>query len=215
MTFVRRLLLAIALVLWVLPSVSAQGAFVLSTAEGVSLCYRINADGETVTLTHPEKDWPYYGAGKPKGDIVVPATVVHEGKAYRVAAVGSYAFYGCDSVTSVSLPVGIVSIGTQAFNGCRSMKVIAMGRGLKAIGEGAFAYCAAMDSLVLPAAVDSIGMLAFSMCTGLQHVEMSEEQRRRCGSTVFYGCGRLGEGMEGSRRGEDNFLKKMDVKTDF
>lgn len=215
MTFVRRLLLAIALVLWVLPSVSAQGAFVSATAEGVSLCYRVNADGVTATLTHPERDWPYYGADKPKGDIVVPATVVHEGKAYRVAAVGSYAFYGCDSVTSVSLPDGIVSIGTQAFNGCRSMKEIAMGRGLKAIGEGAFAYCAAMDSLVLPATVDSVGMLAFSMCTGLRHVEMSEGQRRRCGSTVFHGCELLGERMEGSSRGEGEFLKKMDTKTGF
>lgn len=215
MTFVRRLLLAIALVLWVLPSVSAQGAFVSATAEGVSLCYRVNADGVTATLTHPERDWPYYGAGKPKGGIAVPATVTHSGKEYRVAAIDSYAFYGCDSITSICLPDGVVRIGTQAFNGCRNMRSIAMGRELKAIGEGAFAYCAAMDSLVLPATVDSVGMLAFSMCTGLRHVEMSEGQRRRCGSTVFHGCELLGERMEGSSRGEGEFLKKMDAKTGF
>lgn len=198
-----------------LPTVSAQCGFVSATAEGVSLCYRVNADGVTATLTHPERDWPYYGAGKPKGGIAVPATVTHSGKEYRVAAIDSYAFYGCDSITSICLPDGVVRIGTQAFNGCRNMRSIAMGRDLKAIGEGAFAYCAAMDSLVLPATVDSVGMLAFSMCTGLRHVEMSEGQRRRCGSTVFHGCELLGERKEGSSRGEGEFLKKMDAKTGF
>ena len=41
-----------------------------------------------------------------------------------VEEIGSYAFYGCKSITSVSIPFSVTSIGTRAFRGCSGLTSI-------------------------------------------------------------------------------------------
>ena len=55
--------------------------------------------------------------------------------------IGSYAFYGCSGLTSLTLPAGITSIGDYSFQ-----------------------YCSGLTSLTLPAGITSIGSYAFSNC---------------------------------------------------
>ena len=57
---------------------------------------------------------PY--AGLTAADI--PATVTYGGMEYRVTMIKDQAFYGCSTLTSVSIPTSISSIGNTVFNGC-------------------------------------------------------------------------------------------------
>ena len=50
--------------------------------------------------------------------IVIPETIVYEGTTYVVTSIGDYAFYGCENVTSITIPKSITSIKNYAFRGC-------------------------------------------------------------------------------------------------
>ncbi|MBP3762900.1 MAG: leucine-rich repeat domain-containing protein [Bacteroidales bacterium] len=165
----------------------AQGDFYTASREGQMLCFQILADSATVRLTHPEREWPYYGPGKPKGVLTVPAEVQWQGRSFRVVEVGSNAFYRCDSLRQVVLPP-VVRIGAQAFNGCISLEAIDLPSSLREVGEGAFAYCRSLRTLELPPAVVRIGISAFAMCEGLRRVRMTEAAERLCDPLTFHGC---------------------------
>jgi hypothetical protein len=61
--------------------------------------------------------------------------------------IANYAFYGCESLTSVTIPVGVTSIGSAAFT-----------------------YCKALTSVVIPDSVESIGHSAFFSSRSLESV---------------------------------------------
>ena len=55
------------------------------------------------------------------GDIVVPGSVSHDGKTYKVVAVDEKAFSDCIGLTSVSVPASVEKIGDNAFLGCKAL----------------------------------------------------------------------------------------------
>ena len=48
----------------------------------------------------------------------IPATVTYGGMEYRVTMIKDQAFYGCSTLTSVTIPTTISNIGNTVFNGC-------------------------------------------------------------------------------------------------
>ena len=52
------------------------------------------------------------------GSIVIPESVVYEGKNYNVTYIGSYAFSSCNGMTSITIPKCVTSIGSSAFYNC-------------------------------------------------------------------------------------------------
>ena len=84
-----------------------------------------------------------------------------------VTSIGEYAFYYCSGLTSITLPSSVTSIGNYAFSDCESLTSIDLPESLTSIGEEAFYYCYELTSITIPANVTSIGSSAFSQCINL------------------------------------------------
>ena len=58
-----------------------------------------------------------------------------------VTSIGNYAFYDCDSLTSVTIPDSATSIGSYAFSYCDSLTSVTIGNSVTSIGNYAFYDC--------------------------------------------------------------------------
>ena len=76
-------------------------------------------------------------------------------------------FYGCTSLTSVTIPSGVTSIGDNAFYNCKSLTDITIPDSVKSIGHRAFNYCTSLTSIIIPESVTSIDDNAFFGCKNL------------------------------------------------
>lgn len=87
-----------------------------------------------------------------------------------VAHIGDEAFYGCASLTQVTIPDSVATIGSRAFARCHRLKQIAMGNGLSQIGPAAFYECSSLTHVVVPGTVVRIHVGAFGKCVNLKAV---------------------------------------------
>ena len=95
------------------------------------------------------------------GDIVIPATVAHEGNTYSVTSIGYRAFYECENIKTIQIPQSVKSIGLQAFAFCSSLASIEIPDGIKVIAYGTFMSCNNLSSISIPNSVVFIGANAF------------------------------------------------------
>ena len=100
------------------------------------------------------------------GDIVLPSKI--EGK--PVTSIGSFAFRGCSSLTSVTIGNSVTSIGSYAFYDCSSLASITIPNSVASIGGWAFGYCSSLTSITIPDGVTSIGDSAFFGCSSLTSI---------------------------------------------
>ena len=71
------------------------------------------------------------------GDIVIPDSVVYQGKTYIVSRINS-AFAFCGDLSTVKLPNTITSITSMSFAGCTNLDSISIPNSVKYIGRQAF-----------------------------------------------------------------------------
>lgn len=64
-----------------------------------------------------------------------------------VTSIGSYAFYGCIDLTSITLSNSLTSIGNLAFSGCTGLTSITFPNSVKSIGSLAFSGCEGLNSI--------------------------------------------------------------------
>ena len=106
---------------------------------------------------------------------------------YGVKTIGGNAFYGCKSLTSVTLPDSITSLGTYAFYKCTSLTGITLPDSVKSLGTYVFSHCESLVNITLPDSVTSIGSSAFSYCVSLTSVTLPNSLKT-INSTVFHTC---------------------------
>ena len=121
------------------------------------------------------------------GDIIIPKTIVDNGKTYNVTSIGYGAFMGCKGVTSVTIPNSVTSIGKSAFSDCSGITSVAIPNSVTSIGDRAFSGCSGLTSVAIPNSVTSIGSGAFEGCTGLTSVTIPNSVTS-IGSGAFYDC---------------------------
>ncbi len=104
--------------------------------------------------------------------------------------INDYAFYGCNNLTSVTLPHRVTSIGNSAFYNCSGLTSVTIGNSMTSIGDSAFNHCTSLTSVTIGNSVTSIGSYAFGSCSGLTSVTIPDSVTS-IGSTAFYNCSGL------------------------
>ena len=77
------------------------------------------------------------------------------------SVIGSYAFYGNNALTSVSLPESIAEIKDGAFQNCSKLTSFTVPNGVVSIGKNVFADCNNLKSLFLPESLEEIDNMLF------------------------------------------------------
>ena len=108
----------------------------------------------------------YYAHNLYLNDTLVENLVIPDG----VTSIGSFAFSGCSSLTSVVISDSVTSIGPSAFYGCTGLMSVVIGDSVTSIGNSAFGSCTGLTSVTIPDSVTSIGNSAFDSCYGLKSV---------------------------------------------
>lgn len=93
-------------------------------------------------------------------DMVIPAGVTD---------IANYAFAGCTSLRSVTLPVDTRTVGSGSFSGCTEI-IRVTATGMTQIGEKAFDGCSSLNEITLTAKIDEILENAFCDCTALEYI---------------------------------------------
>ncbi len=129
--------------------------------------------------------------------------------------INAYAFYGCGSLTSVTINTkevrpwfgsgygnattgstsngfkvvlceGVERIAEGAFENNKALNEITLNSGLQEIGNSAFSGCSGLTSITIPSSVTSIGRNAFFDCSGLTTV-IVPDIAAWCGITFYDG----------------------------
>lgn len=85
----------------------------------------------------------------------------------RDLTVGNYAFGNCKKLKDVVLEDGVIKVGDSAFNGCETLESVTLASSVTEIGFFSFSGCKALQSISIPNGVTSIGNGAFSDCSSL------------------------------------------------
>lgn len=102
--------------------------------------------------------------------VVIPASVLYNGKIYSVTSIGEHAFHSCRDLTSVTIPASVTTIGDNAFQYCRDLTSVTIPSSVTSIRKSAFSGCSALTSFTIPGSVTSIGDDAFIGCSGLTSI---------------------------------------------
>ena len=87
-----------------------------------------------------------------------------------VTTIGRYAFYDCNSLTSVTIGNSVTTIDNSAFYNCTNLTSVTIGNSVTTIGYGAFSYCTSLTSVTIPDSVTTIGAFAFLSCDSLTSI---------------------------------------------
>ena len=118
----------------------------------VTLYYAINPDEESVTIVQGPEKYAF-------NELIIPATVTHDGKTYTVTTIGTSAFQDCN-ISRVEMPNTITEIMSYAFKKS-GVSYVEFSKGLKHIRREAFSHVSNLDSVILHDGLETIDEYAF------------------------------------------------------
>lgn len=148
------------------------------------IAYNINGNGTgtTVTVTYTQYGNNYPGVTS----LVIPEKVFHASKQYAVTAIGAYALYECEALTTLSMPLTVTDVGDYAAFGCEKLSALTIGSNVATIGQYAFSETA-LTTVELPLSVEDIGNYAFANCKKMTSLNTGNGLEY-IGRSAFYKC---------------------------
>ena len=122
------------------------------------------------------------GSGAFKGKTTITSLVIPKG----VTEIGKEAFQGCRNMEKVTLPDTLQKIGSRAFDST-GLTTVSIPTGCTDIGEGTFSNCTRLKTMVLPKDLARIPANMFSNCEALNPVTLPDTVKA-IGSKAFAGC---------------------------
>ena len=89
-------------------------------------------------------DNQYYSGSK----IIIPNSVLYDGKNYPVTSIADSAFYSNWSLIEVTIPNSVTTIGDYAFASCSGLKTVTIPNSVTTIGERAFYRCTGLQTVI-------------------------------------------------------------------
>ena len=105
----------------------------------------------------------------------------------NITSIGKDAFYACETLTHITIPISVTTIGDYAFQDCTALTNITVPNGVASIGGSAFRN-SAITSITIPSNVTSIGSKVFYECTSLSTVHVEPTTPPALGSNAFQYC---------------------------
>ena len=166
---------------WTMFASILEGELKEATVDGLNYTY-VDGKGEATVVGRADESIK---------NLTISASVVIDGAAYSVKAVGPSAFQQCYLDTLV-ISEGIETIGNNAFrNNYSSLKSVTLPSSLRSLGDYAFFNCYSLTSIVIPQGVKAIGEHAFQDCGALQRIELPASLTS-IGKYAFFGLGNMG-----------------------
>lgn len=143
------------------------------------ICYKASGNKLTILDLHPAKasqtPKPENGTLPEKytGDVVIPESIVYNGKTYKVTEVGTTAFKNSD-ITSFTFSSSISKVGKGIFQDCPLLTNVTFSTGLTKLGQNMFNGCTALTEISIPGVFSDIPSGLFTGCTSLTKVTFEE-----------------------------------------
>ena len=150
--------------------------------------YNLNDETKTAEVTYQTDNSSDNYSGITS--ITIPEKVTYNSTEYSVTSIGDYAFYGCKSLKSITIPNSVTSIGSSAFYYCYNLTSITIPNSVTSIGDWAFENCSSLTSITIGNSVTSIGNQAFSSCSSLTSITIPNSVTS-IGYGAFEGCSSL------------------------
>jgi hypothetical protein len=190
----------------------------VANSDGVTIYYNWTNNKTELSVTYlgSDLDWRF-NSERYTGKVVIPESVIYDGKTYSVTEIGFNAFTDCTGLTSIEIPNSVTSIGMEAFSGCTGLTSIEIPKSVRGIGKDAFKYsnlykvilCNSLVSVdfyydyslvdlfgtkvneyIIRDEVTRIGDYVFAGCTGLTSIEIPNSVTT-IGECAFAGCSGL------------------------
>ncbi len=130
------------------------------------------------------------GDEKYSGDLIIPETVVYNGRQFSVIGIEYGVFISCRSLKSIVLPNSVTALRMRMFVGCSSLRSVTIPNSVTTIEYEVFSGCSSLETITIPNSVTAIGVRAFEGCSSLRSVTISNSVTT-IENEVFSGCSSL------------------------
>jgi hypothetical protein len=162
-------------------------AFSVGSAKGQSGNYN-GFEWTVVNSFEPDYVEIIEGYTGPGGTVAIPSSIpYYYGESLLVTSIAPFAFNGCTSLTSVTIPSSVTSIGEFAFSSCTGLTSVTIPSSVTSVGQNAFIDCTSLTSVTMSNGLTTLADDEFYDCTSLTSVTIPSSVTS-IGSNPFGGC---------------------------